>query len=118
MACPVEDLTKQGYDMQFGCNVLGEVLRVIISSSFKLTMVYPGHFLFTELLMPALLNGVASSPDKKARVITTSSSGAYLCTLDWSLLEEKDSKRRRSMDPMGLYYQSKHVCQVSAISSA
>ncbi|EIM81872.1 NAD-P-binding protein [Stereum hirsutum FP-91666 SS1] len=52
MACPVDELTKQGYDMQIGSNVLG-------------------HFLFTELLMPALLN-------KKARVVTTSSSGAYL----------------------------------------
>lgn len=24
MACPVDELTKQGYDMQFGSNVLGE----------------------------------------------------------------------------------------------
>ncbi|KAH9916059.1 uncharacterized protein B0H18DRAFT_843808, partial [Fomitopsis serialis] len=52
-----------GFDLQFGTNVIG-------------------HFLFTELLMPALLAGAQSSPDHHARVIMTSSSGAMLGGID------------------------------------
>ena len=80
--------TKDGYDLQFGTNVLG-------------------HFYFTKLLMPALIAGVASSPDHHARVITTSSSGAYLNTLHWDTF--KDTPQRRKMAREALYYQSKFV---------
>ncbi|KAI0662127.1 NAD(P)-binding protein [Cubamyces menziesii] len=83
---PVPMTTKDGYDLQFGTNVLG-------------------HFYFTELLMPALIAGVASSPDHHARVITTSSSGAYLNTLHWDTF--KDTPQRRKMAREALYYQSK-----------
>ncbi|KAI0369416.1 NAD(P)-binding protein [Pilatotrama ljubarskyi] len=62
MMPPIDQVTKDGYDLQFGTNVLG-------------------HFYFTELVMPALLAGVESSPDHHARVITTSSAGAYLESL-------------------------------------
>ncbi|OJA14188.1 hypothetical protein AZE42_06507 [Rhizopogon vesiculosus] len=52
---PVDLLTTDGYDLQFGTNVLG-------------------HFYFTKLLLPALIATAKSAPDSKARVITTSSS--------------------------------------------
>lgn len=50
MAAPVEELTKDGYDVQFGVNVLG-------------------HFHLTALLMPAIL----ASPSP--RIINLSSMG-------------------------------------------
>ena len=85
---PVDMLTKDGYDLQWGTNVVG-------------------HFYFTELLMPALIAGAATSPDHHARVITTSSSGAYGETLHFETF--KDGPARRKMTTEKLYYQSKHV---------
>ncbi|TBU26107.1 NAD(P)-binding protein [Dichomitus squalens] len=87
MRPPIEWLTTDGYDLQFGTNVLG-------------------HFYFTELLMPALLVAVKTSPDGHARVVTTSSSGAYLDTLHFETF--KDGPERRKMGSNGLYNQSKH----------
>ncbi|KAK7018166.1 short-chain dehydrogenase/reductase family protein [Favolaschia claudopus] len=55
MACPTEMLTAQGYDLQFGTNVLG-------------------HFLLTELLLPALLCSHLTTAHP-ARIIHTSSIG-------------------------------------------
>ncbi|PPQ73153.1 hypothetical protein CVT26_014819 [Gymnopilus dilepis] len=87
MIPPIEDLTKQGYDLQFGTNVLG-------------------HFYFTKLLLPALLAGAKSSPDGKARVVNTSSSAAYYTnTIDFNTL--KDSPARRKKAGWMLYSQSK-----------
>lgn len=85
---PMDWLTEDGYDMQFGTNVLG-------------------HWYFTELLMPALLAGKESSPDGHARVITTSSSGAYLYTVNWDSL--RDGPARRKMSSQQLYFQSKFL---------
>ena len=85
---PVDQLTKDGYDLQWGTNVVG-------------------HWYLTELLMPALLAGVKTSPDQHARVVTTASSGAYLNTLHWDTF--KDTPARRKMSTEALYYQSKHV---------
>ncbi|KAI0686994.1 NAD(P)-binding protein [Earliella scabrosa] len=83
---PIDQLTKDGYDLQWGTNVVG-------------------HWYLTELLMPALLAGVKTSPDHHARVITTSSSGAYLETLHWDTF--KDTPARRKMTDQMLYFQSK-----------
>ncbi|KAH9857650.1 NAD-P-binding protein [Lenzites betulinus] len=83
---PIDMLTKDGYDLQFGTNVVG-------------------HFYFTELLMPALIAGVASSPDHHTRIITTSSSGAYLGKIRFETF--KDSPTRRKTPTDALYYQSK-----------
>ncbi|KAI0782859.1 NAD(P)-binding protein [Abortiporus biennis] len=93
MLCPIEDLTNEGYDMQFGTNVIG-------------------HWYFTELLMPALLAGKETSPDGHARIITTASNGAYFYTLNWDTF--KDGPQRRKMSKINLYSQSKFANVVIA----
>ncbi|CAL1713794.1 unnamed protein product [Somion occarium] len=86
MVPPLDQITAEGYDLQFGTNVVG-------------------HFLFTKLLLPALLAGKETSPDKHARVITTSSSAAYFFTLDWNSF--KDGPARKKLGIQRLYAQSK-----------
>ncbi|TEB33119.1 NAD(P)-binding protein [Coprinellus micaceus] len=86
MAPPVENVTAQGYDLQFGTNVLG-------------------HFYFTRLLIPALLNATKSSRDGKARIVNTSSSGSYIAAINFDTL--KDSALRRKKGAQELYSQSK-----------
>ena len=66
-----------------------------------------GHFLFTKLLIPALLAGKETSPDKHARVISTSSSGAYFYTLNFDTF--KDGPARKKLGTQRLYAQSKFV---------
>ncbi|RPD56672.1 NAD(P)-binding protein [Lentinus tigrinus ALCF2SS1-7] len=83
---PNDLLTEDGYDLQWGTNVLG-------------------HWYLTELLMPALLAGVETSPDHHVRVITTSSSGAYQQTINWDTLKDTPARRKQSTE--NLYYQSK-----------
>ena len=85
---PITMTTKDGYDLQFGTNVLGP-------------------FYFTKLLIPALIAGVASSPDHHTRVVTTSSSSAYIDTINWDTL--KDTPQRRKASTETLYNQSKFV---------
>ncbi|TDL20585.1 NAD(P)-binding protein [Rickenella mellea] len=86
MACPIDQLTKDGYDLQFGTNVLG-------------------HFFFTELLMHALFNVARSSPGEKARVVTTSSLANYFGDLDWDTFT--DTPARKKKGTQFLYSQSK-----------
>ncbi|KAK7682530.1 hypothetical protein QCA50_014330 [Cerrena zonata] len=86
MTPPIELLTADGYDLQFGTNVIG-------------------HFLFTKLLLPALLAGKQSSPDKHARVIATSSSAAYFSTINYDTL--RDGPARKKKGTQQLYAQSK-----------
>lgn len=60
MVPPVEQRTADGYDLQFGTNVLG-------------------HYFFTTLLLPTLIHTAKNSPlaNGHARVINTSSSAVY-----------------------------------------
>jgi NAD(P)-dependent dehydrogenase (short-subunit alcohol dehydrogenase family) len=89
MVPPVEETTKDGYDLQFGTNVLG-------------------HYLFTMELLPALLSGAKSSPDKKARVVNTSSFAQESETgIKWDTLS--DGPARKKVGKWGLYSQSKFV---------
>ena len=94
MTPPIEQITKEGYDLQWGTNVVGP-------------------FFFAELLMPALLEGVKTSPDQHTRVIATSSSTAYLNTIHWDTFT--DGETRRKMGTNLLYAQSKLVCSVSVV---
>ncbi|TCD65870.1 hypothetical protein EIP91_002132 [Steccherinum ochraceum] len=83
---PMDQLSAEGYDYTLAANTIG-------------------HFYFTELLMPALFAGQASSPDGYARVITTSSILSFYETLhyDWF----RDSPARRKKNTMDMYHQSK-----------
>lgn len=105
MWCPIDQLTVDGYDMQFGTNVIGQ--SAILSISFEANLFHAGHFFFTELLMPALIEGAKSTPDGHARVVTTSSSGAYGETLHYETL--RDGPARKALGTVHLYFQSKFV---------
>ncbi|KAJ6618474.1 NAD-P-binding protein [Mycena sp. CBHHK59/15] len=84
---PWEKTTVDGYDLQFGTNVLG-------------------HFYFTKLLLPELLAGAQSSPNGKARVVNTSSMGHQVMPgLDFSTF--KDGPARKKLNEKELYGQSK-----------
>lgn len=95
MIPPPNLVTKEGYDLQFGTNVVG-------------------HFYFTELLMPALIAGVSSSPDHHTRIITTSSSSAYMGKLNYDTF--KDGPARKKLARSDLYNQSKLVCYAPRVS--
>ncbi|OSX62496.1 hypothetical protein POSPLADRAFT_1170100 [Postia placenta MAD-698-R-SB12] len=97
MWCSIELLSADGYDLQFATNVIG-------------------HFYFTKLLIPALLVGRDSSPDRHARIVTTSSSTAYLYTINWESF--KDGPARRKMSTRQLYSQSKFANVVVARETA
>ncbi|KAF9524290.1 NAD-binding protein [Crepidotus variabilis] len=87
MVPPHEQLTTQGYDLQFGTNVLG-------------------HFYFTTLLLPALIAGKNTSPDKKSRVVTTSSGAAYLSSgINFDALVDGHQRKKTSVET--LYKDSK-----------
>ncbi|KAI0642874.1 NAD-P-binding protein [Trametes meyenii] len=83
---PIDQVTKEGYDLQWGTNVVG-------------------HFYLTELLKRALFAGAESSPDHHARVVTTSSSGAYGGALRYDTFKDGPQRKKSSGDV--LYYQSK-----------
>ncbi|PSR73937.1 hypothetical protein PHLCEN_2v10244 [Hermanssonia centrifuga] len=106
MIPPIEDLTADGYDLQFGVDVLG-------------------HFFLTQLLLPLLLSTASSdsNPTRKVRVITTSSLGHLFTPMNFEALldrsssggegeeaayEEKVKKVREKMGPQNLYMMSKY----------
>jgi len=97
MAPPIELLTEDGYDLQFGTNVLG-------------------HYYFTMLLMPALLAGTITSGDGKARVVNTSSSTHMFSNMNFDTF--MDGPARKRMGPQTLYSQSKHGVVVWATELA
>lgn len=67
----------------------------------------PGHMYFTQLLLPALLLGAKSSPDGKARVVNTSSSGHLFGSLDFNTLKGGPGRNKHSSS--FFYLQSKLV---------
>ena len=95
MIPPLESVTADGYDLQFGTNVLG-------------------HFYLTKLLLPLLIESAKTSPDHKARVVTTSSIAHLFGTLDFDTF--RDGPQRRAMGgylgALRLYGQSKFVSHV------
>ncbi|KAJ7659295.1 NAD(P)-binding protein [Mycena polygramma] len=86
MASPNALLTHEGYDLQFGVNVLG-------------------HFYLTQLLLPCLIAGAKSSPDQVARIVNTSSQTHILGKINFDALT--DTPTRSKMSPDDLYAQSK-----------
>ena len=107
MIPPIEQKTADGYDLQFGTNVLG-TMSVCFVSFVALNIVFTGHFYFTELLLPALAAGAKTSPDGYARVVTTSSSAAHLAGgIHWETFRDDASRRKIGINM--LYAQSKLV---------
>ncbi|KAJ6617331.1 NAD(P)-binding protein [Mycena sp. CBHHK59/15] len=86
MATPKALLTHEGYDLQFGVNVLG-------------------HFYLTELLLPCLKAGAKTSSDHVSRVVNTSSQTHVLGGVNFEALT--DTPTRSKMTPDALYAQSK-----------
>ncbi|KAF9232101.1 hypothetical protein BU15DRAFT_55395 [Melanogaster broomeanus] len=86
MTPPMDQLTDDGYDLQFGTNVLG-------------------HFYFTKLVLPILLSTARSAPDGIARVVNTSSNGHWFGNLKFDTW--KDGPARRKQSNFSLYGQSK-----------
>jgi len=95
MMPPVADRTADGYDLQFGTNVLG-------------------HYFFTMLLLPTLIHTAKNSPlaNGHARVINTSSSAVYFVPkqgMVWEILgtDEASKAACRKLGSQPLYFQSK-----------
>ncbi|KIK97831.1 hypothetical protein PAXRUDRAFT_9936, partial [Paxillus rubicundulus Ve08.2h10] len=86
MNSPVEMITDDGYDLQFGTNVLG-------------------HFYLTKLLLPILISTAKSSPEGTVRVVNTASNGHLLGGLEFDTF--KDGPKRRADETNRLYGQSK-----------
>lgn len=108
----VELTTKDGYDLQFGTNVLGDCETLRIFTTFAdIAMHTLGHFYLTRLLIPLLLQTASSSPDGKVRVVNTSSMGHMGADcIDYETL--KDGPKRRKKGSMWLYSQSKFVSNI------
>ncbi|KZO99292.1 NAD-binding protein [Calocera viscosa TUFC12733] len=89
MSVPLDLLTAQGYDLQFGTNVLG-------------------HFYLTQLLLPTLLATAQRHPGE-VRVVTTSSSaqqGAPSGGIRYELLKDGPLRNKKATSDME-YYMSK-----------
>ncbi|THH05223.1 hypothetical protein EW146_g9959 [Bondarzewia mesenterica] len=101
MMPPIEQVTKDGYDLQFGTNVLGkELLSTMISDLLSLE----GPFYFTKLLLPVLLSTAKTSGN--ARVVTVASgAGLMMDSIKFDTL--KDGSARKKLSKAGLYLQSK-----------
>jgi NAD(P)-dependent dehydrogenase (short-subunit alcohol dehydrogenase family) len=93
---PLDQLTANGYEMQFGTNALGP-------------------YYLTKLLLPVLVSTAAES-GSKARIITTSSLSHELAPkggINWETLignDEKVMKAKKNINGQPLYGQSKWVC--------
>jgi retinol dehydrogenase-12 len=108
-----ELLTKDGYDLQFGTNVIVSTpVRMHSASAHHLQ----GHFLLMRLLLPALTAASASAPTDPARVVVTSSSSAYAGALRWDTFRAGAARDKRSTQD--LYNQSKLGNAVVAIEAA
>ncbi|KAH8800583.1 NAD(P)-binding protein [Flagelloscypha sp. PMI_526] len=87
MTPPKDQFTTQGWDLQFGTNVIG-------------------HFLLIKFLLPTLLATAQSSPSGTVRIVNTSSSAQYWYhDIPFDVL--KDGKARNKLCPEQLYGVSK-----------
>ncbi|KAF8130187.1 hypothetical protein EV363DRAFT_1296843 [Boletus edulis] len=83
---PIDMVTDDGYDLQFGTHVLG-------------------HFYLTKLLLPILISTAKCSPEGTVRVVNTSSKGHLFGTLQFDTFV--DGPKRRADSTKRLYGQSK-----------
>ncbi|PBK90485.1 NAD-P-binding protein [Armillaria gallica] len=86
---PLHQTSADGYDLQFATNVMG-------------------HFLLTHLLLANLKAGAKSLPEKKSRIVNTSSGASYLThRIDWETLVDGPKRRAWLSSTEALYHQSK-----------
>jgi len=93
MSTPIDQVTKQGFDLQFGTNVLG-------------------HFYLTKLLLPLLTATAKKSPAGTVRVVNVSSIGHYMGASEgirWTTLSPGNDSlvARKKLGTARLYGQSK-----------
>jgi len=93
MCTPVDRLTDQGHELQFGTNVLG-------------------HFYLTQCLLPVLTTTAKKAPEKTVRVVNVSSIGHYFGVpegIRWTTLGRGDDsvEEREKLGPVKLFGQSK-----------
>ncbi|KAF9234853.1 hypothetical protein BU15DRAFT_52072, partial [Melanogaster broomeanus] len=88
----VEQLTEDGYDLQFGTSVLD-------------------HFYVTKLILPLFFSTAKSAPDGIARVVNTDSNGYRFKKLKFDTWRDRPARRKRS--EFSLYGQSKAVSSPS-----
>ncbi|KAG7100041.1 hypothetical protein E1B28_001827 [Marasmius oreades] len=85
MVPPIDDITVQGYDMQFGVNVIG-------------------HYVLTKRLLPPLFKGAESSSDHKARIVNTSSSAQLFANdIDFETIKDGAARRKAGVNTTYLY---------------
>ncbi|KAL0059084.1 short-chain alcohol dehydrogenase [Marasmius tenuissimus] len=85
MIPPFEKLTAQGFDLQFGTNVMGP-------------------YLFTKRLLPLLMQGSQSSSDHKARIVNTSSSAQmFTNTIDLTAVKEGPARTQAGNGKLYMY---------------
>lgn len=79
-------------------------------------MCLKGHWYLTILLLPVLLSTAKSAPNKKVRVVNTTSGMHLLCNhLDYEIL--KDSPKRKKAGVRELYAQSKFASYLLLINT-
>ncbi|KIM31765.1 hypothetical protein M408DRAFT_237931 [Serendipita vermifera MAFF 305830] len=92
LSTEMDVFTAQGYDQQFGTNVLG-------------------HYFFSKLLMPLMESTAATLPSNDpVRLVELTSDGHVFNTNSYTLIDYdtlKPGKGRDRMDPLQSYYQSK-----------
>lgn len=97
MSPPIELVTADGYDLQFGTNVLG-------------------HYYFTKLLLPILTSTAKVTPERKVRVVNVASCAHLFGGLDFNTF--KDGPARKKCSRGNLYNQSKFGNVVFALELA
>lgn len=97
MSPPIELVTADGYDLQFGTNVLG-------------------HYYFTKLLLPILTLTAKATPEGKVRVVNVASCAHLFGGLDFNTFKDGPARKRCSRGT--LYNQSKFGNVVFALELA
>ena len=120
MYSPVEKVTSQGYDLQFGTNVLGTQRGKLYKARSHLRHMMAGHFYFTKLLLTVLRATAKKAPAKTVRVVNVSSLvhywGAPKGGIQWDTLNGAESlEARKKLGSARLYGQSKTVRAISTL---
>ncbi|KAH9041505.1 NAD(P)-binding protein [Lactarius deliciosus] len=112
MNTPIDHVTTQGFDMQFGTNVLGGVQMTLQLLSPLSPIKSAGHFYLTKLLLPVLTATAKKTPAGTVRVVNVSSIAHQYGApegIRWAtLVPGNDSlEARKKLTSTKLYGQSK-----------